>query len=378
MNTFTSSAPAAALGPVPFDHEQVVLCQDAASGLKAVIALHSTALGPALGGVRFRAYADDEEAVVDALHLARGMSYKNAVAGLDFGGGKAVIIGDPARDKTAERLSAFGRFAASLGGRYVAGCDLGTDAADLDVIARTCRWTVGGSRVGAGAADGSIFTARGVVQAMRAAAHHRWGTASLRGRSVGVAGLGKVGYLLVGLLVAEGADVVVTDVLDGAVRRVVDRFGQVVVVDDTEALLRFEGLDVYAPCAVGGALDPEVVPVITAEVVCGAANNQLAEPDVERRLADRGVLYVPDYVVNAGGAIHAAGDLLGHSPQQVADGVERIFGTTLAVLEHAESEGLLPGAAADRIAERRMAEARARGAHRGATTAHGGPAGGRA
>lgn len=182
-------------------HEQVVLCQDRASGLKAVIAIHSTALGPALGGTRFYPYATEEEAVADALNLARGMSYKNAMAGLDHGGGKAVIIGDPAQIKTEELLLAYGRFVASLGGRYVTACDVGTYVADMDVVARENRWTTGRSPENGGAGDSSVLTAFGVYQGMRASAQHRWGDPSLRDRTVGVAGVGKVGHILVEHLV---------------------------------------------------------------------------------------------------------------------------------------------------------------------------------
>ncbi|MBW4717215.1 Glu/Leu/Phe/Val dehydrogenase dimerization domain-containing protein [Saccharothrix obliqua] len=345
--------------PDAFDHEQVVLCQDPAAGLKAVIAIHSTALGSALGGARVRAYATDEEAVADALHLSRGMSYKNALAGLDFGGGKAVIIGDPARVKTEELLLSFGRFVASLGGRYTTACDLGTDVADMDVVARVCPWTAGHSRSTDGTDSTTSATALGLFQAMRAAAGHRWGEASLRDRVVGVAGVGKVGRLLVRHLVGAGARVVVTDLLDAPVRQVLAEFPGVVAVDDTDALIRTP-LDVYAPCAVGGVLDESVVPVLTAAVVCGAANNQLAHPDVEQRLADRGVLYVPDYVANAGGAIHAAGELRGLPPDQLTTRVAEVFETTSAILARAEAEGVLPGAAADLLAEQRMGAAAGR------------------
>src|SRR4051794_19381295 len=192
-------------------HEQVVLCQDRKSGLKAVIALHSTALGPALGGTRFYPYASEQEAVADALNLARGMSYKNAMAGLDHGGGKAVIIGDPERDKSEELLLAYGRFVASLGGRYVTACDVGTYVADMDVVARETSWATGRSPEDGGAGDSSVLTALGVHQGMRAAAQVTWGAPSLSGRLVGVSGVGKVGRNLVPLLLAEGARVAVTD-----------------------------------------------------------------------------------------------------------------------------------------------------------------------
>ncbi|MEU5792263.1 valine dehydrogenase [Streptomyces sp. SID8366] len=345
-------------------HEQVVLCQDRASGLKAVIALHSTALGPALGGTRFYPYATDAEAVADALNLARGMSYKNAMAGLDHGGGKAVIIGDPERDKTEELLLAYGRMVASLGGRYVTACDVGTYVADMDVVARECRWTTGRSPENGGAGDSSVLTAFGVYQSMRACAQHLWGDPSLRDRTVGVAGVGKVGHHLVRHLLDEGAKVVITDVRPDAVQRILDEHAGVTAVADTDALIRLDGLDIYAPCALGGALNDETVPVLTATVVCGAANNQLAHPGVEKDLADRGILYAPDYVVNAGGVIQVADELHGFDFERCRAKAARIFDTTLAIFARAKEDGIPPAAAADRIAEQRMAEARAgRGGH---------------
>ncbi|MFD4830060.1 Leu/Phe/Val dehydrogenase [Streptomyces uncialis] len=339
-------------------HEQVVLCQDRASGLKAVIALHSTALGPALGGTRFYPYANEEAAVADALNLARGMSYKNAMAGLDHGGGKAVIIGDPERIKTEALLLAYGRFVASLGGRYVTACDVGTYVADMDVVARECPWTTGRSPGNGGAGDSSVLTAYGVFQGMRASAQHLWGDPTLRGRKVGVAGVGKVGHHLVEHLLADGAEVVVTDVRAEAVRRLTDLHPRVTVVADTDALIRVGGLDVYAPCALGGALDDDTVPALAATVVCGAANNQLAHPGVEKDLADRGILYAPDYVVNAGGVIQVADELHGFDFDRAKVKAARIFDTTLDIFTRAKKDGIPPAAAADRIAEHRIAEAR--------------------
>ncbi|MEI5099083.1 Glu/Leu/Phe/Val dehydrogenase dimerization domain-containing protein [Streptomyces sp. PmtG] len=339
-------------------HEQVVLCQDRASGLKAVIAIHSSALGPALGGTRFYPYATEEAAVTDALNLSRGMSYKNAMAGLDHGGGKAVIIGDPDQIKSEELLLAYGRFLASLGGRYVTACDVGTYVADMDVIARECRWTTGRSAENGGAGDSSVFTAFGVFQGMRASAKHLWGESSLRGRKVGVAGVGKVGGILVDHLIDDGAEVVITDVREESVRRVIDKHPQVTAVADTEALIRVEGLDVYAPSALGGALNDDTVPVLTARIVCGAANNQLEHPGVEKDLADRGILYAPDYVVNAGGVIAVADELHGFDFDRCMAKAAEIYDTTLAIFARAKQDGIPPAAAADRIAEQRIAEAR--------------------
>ncbi|MFH9728276.1 Leu/Phe/Val dehydrogenase [Streptomyces sp. NPDC017254] len=339
-------------------HEQVVLCQDRATGLKAVIALHSTALGPALGGTRFYPYASEAAAITDALNLARGMSYKNAMAGLDHGGGKAVIIGDPEKIKTEELLLAYGRFVASLGGRYVTACDVGTYVADMDVVARENRWTTGRSPENGGAGDSSVLTAFGVFQGMRASAQTLWGDPTLRGRKVGVAGVGKVGHYLVEHLLEDGAEVVITDVREESVRRITDKHPQVTVVADTEALIRVEGLDIYAPCALGGALNEETVPFITASIVCGAANNQLAHPGIEKDLVERGILYAPDYVVNAGGVIQVADELHGFDFDRCKKKATKIFDTTLEIFARAKADGIPPAAASDRIAEQRMADAR--------------------
>jgi valine dehydrogenase (NAD+) len=341
-------------------HEQVVLCHDRDSGLKAVIAIHSTALGPALGGTRFHPYASEEEAVQDALNLARGMSYKNALAGLDLGGGKAVIIGDPAPraeggDKSEALLRAYGRFVQSLGGRYVTACDVGTYVADMDVIARECDYVTGRSPENGGAGDSSVLTAFGVFQGMRASAQHRWGTPSLEGRRVGVAGIGKVGHYLVRHLVEEGARVVVTDVREDAVDRVRAAHPGVEVAADADALIRAD-LDVYAPCALGGALDDTTVPALTAGIVCGAANNQLAHPGVEKDLADRGILYAPDYVVNAGGVIQVADEIQGFVFERARAKAAKIFDTTLEIFDRARADGVPPAVSADRLAERRMAD----------------------
>nr|WP_236592584.1 Glu/Leu/Phe/Val dehydrogenase dimerization domain-containing protein [Streptomyces sp. NHF165] len=335
-----------------------MLCQDRTTGLKAVIALHSTALGPALGGTRFHAYADapdpEEAALRDALALSRGMSYKNALAGLDHGGGKAVIIGDPETLKTEALLRAYGRFVASLGGRYVTACDVGTYVQDMDVVAEECRWTTGRSPGNGGAGDSSVLTAYGVFQGMRAAAQRLWGAPTLHGRTVGVSGVGKVGHHLVEHLLQDGARVLVTDVRAASVRRVLDAHPEVTAVPDTGTLIRTAGLDLYAPCALSGALNDETVPALTARAVCGAANNQLAHPGVEKDLAERGILYAPDYVVNSGGVIQVADELHGFDFARAKAKAAKIFDTALAIFERAEADGIPPAAAADRLAEQRI------------------------
>ena len=343
-------------------HEQVVLCQDQASGLRAVIAIHSTALGPALGGTRFHAYPGEarpeEAALRDALNHARGMSYKNALAGLAHGGGKAVIIGNPEQIKSEELLLAYGRFVASLGGRYVTACDVGTYVRDMDVVARTNKWTTGRSPENGGAGDSSVLTAFGVFQGMRACAQHQWGSPELAGRRVGIAGVGKVGHILVDHLVEAGAEVVVTDIRAESVARVRATHPQVTAVADADELIRVDGLDIYAPCALGGALHDTTVPLLTASVICGAANNQLHHPGIEKTLADRGILYAPDYLVNSGGVIQVADELHGFDFARAKSQATKIFDTTLEIFQRAEREGVPPAVAADRIAEQRMAAAR--------------------
>ncbi|MGC4894482.1 Glu/Leu/Phe/Val family dehydrogenase [Micromonospora sp. DT31] len=341
--------------PISTGHEQVVFCQDKRSGLKAIIGIYSTALGPALGGTRFHPYASEAEALADVLDLSRGMAYKNALADLDLGGGKAVIWGDPEQIKSEALLRAYGRFVESLNGRYYTACDVGTYVADMDLIARETRYVTGRSVEHGGAGDSSVLTAWGVFQGMRAAAEHVWGSPTLAGRRVGVSGLGKVGKHLTGHLLDDGAEVVATDVSPRAREWVRVNHPQVTLVDDTAALVASD-IDVYAPCALGGALNDETVPVLRAKVVAGAANNQLAHPGVEKVLADRGILYTPDYVVNAGGVIQVADEIEGFNFDRAKLRATRIFDTTRQILRLADDEGVPPAVAADRLAERRMAE----------------------
>lgn len=340
-------------------HEQVVFCHDRASGLRAIIGIYSTALGPALGGTRFYPYASEQAALDDVLRLSKGMAYKNAVAGLEHGGGKAVIIGDPATDKTPELLRAYGRFVESLNGRYVTACDVGTYVADMDVVSETTRWATGRSEANGGAGDSSVLTAYGVFQGQRACAQHLWGEPTLKGRRVGIAGVGKVGRLLTAHLVEDGATVVATDVNVRALADLQSRYPQVEVVADTAALVRAD-LDVYAPCALGGALDDATVEALTATVVCGGANNQLVvegEGGTADRLRARGITYAPDFLVNAGGVIQVSDELHGFDFERAKKGATAIFDHTLEVLRTADERGITPAAAADHIAEERMAAA---------------------
>jgi valine dehydrogenase (NAD+) len=338
--------------------ETVHLHQDAATGLRSIVAIYSTALGPALGGTRFAPYPSTEAALADVLALARAMAYKNALANLAHGGGKAVIVGDPRTDKTPTLLRAYGDVVGSLGGRYVTACDVGTYVADMDVVAERTSYVTGRSLQHGGAGDSGVLTAFGVFQGMRACAQHRWGSPQLAGRRVGVAGLGKVGTRLVEHLHAEQAEVVVADPDPAAVARVRRGPGPVRVVEPDQ-LLRTE-LDIYSPNALGGVIDADVAATLPTEVVCGGANNPLTGPEAAQVLADRGITYAPDYMVNAGGVIQVADERNGFDFDRARAKAAGIFATTLEVLTLADQQGVTPLAAADRIAEARMAAAAGR------------------
>jgi valine dehydrogenase (NAD+) len=336
-------------------HEQVVFCQDAPTGLRAIIAIYSTRLGPALGGTRFYPYSSEDAALADVLNLSRAMAYKNALAGLDLGGGKAVIIGDPARLKSEALLRAYGRFVESLNGRYLTACDVGTYSEDMDIIARECRHVTGRTVPNGGAGDSSVLTAFGVFQAMRAAAEHAWGSTSLAGRRVAVEGVGKVGRHLVGHLLEADAQVVICDVAETAIERMRAQFPAVEVAP-SRAELAAAKMDIYSPCALGGSIDDDTVATLTATIVCGGANNQLAHPGIEKQLADRGIVYAPDYLVNAGGVIQVADELAGFNFDRAQSRAAQIFDTTKRILAIADEDGVPPAVAADRLAERRMSE----------------------
>jgi len=338
-------------------YEQVVFCHDRPTGLKAIIAIHSTSLGPALGGTRFYPYASESAALEDVLRLAKGMTYKAAVAGLDQGGGKAVIIGDPATDRTEALIRAYARFVESLGGRYITAEDVGTTQDDMDLIRRETRHVTGVSQELGGSGDPSIATAYGVWWAMKAVAARLWGQPALAGRNVAVSGVGKVGTALVGLLAEDGARVAVADVVPAAVERVVTRYPGSVSAEDP-ATIHAVPCDIYSPCALGGTLDAVRIPQMGCAAVVGSANNQLADPSCAKLLEEQGIVYAPDYVVNSGGIINIAEERspTGYRKDRADAQVQRIFETTGRVLAVAEAEGVTTAEAADRIAERRMAE----------------------
>jgi len=336
--------------------EELVIFHDHDTGLRAVVSVHSTVLGPALGGCRFHPYPSIGAAVHDAVRLGWSMTGKAALAGLDLGGGKAVIVGDPRRIRTEALLEAFGRSIERLGGRYITAEDVGTSEADMDVIGRVTEWVVGRSAEHGGAGDPSPATAVGVFEALRATVGHTTGSDDLADMRVTVVGVGKVGRPLVEQLVAAGALVSVADVDDSAVADLVDRLGvQPVAVADALTTPS----DVLAPCALGGVLNTSTIPHLRCRMVVGSANNQLGEDADAQRLADLGIVYAPDFLVNAGGLIHVADELHGYDEERVAARVRGIGTTTTRLFQEAEEYGVNPLVAAERLAQRRIDEGRA-------------------
>jgi glutamate dehydrogenase/leucine dehydrogenase len=335
------------------EYEQVVVCHDASTGLQAVVAIHSTVLGPSLGGTRFYPYRSEDEAFEDVVRLARGMTYKSAAAGLDLGGGKGVIIGDPARVKSEALLRTYGRFVGSLGGRYITAEDVGTTQADMDMIFRETRNVTGVSQSLGGSGDPSAATAYGVWWAMKAALEAIDGSPDLTGRRVVVSGIGKVGTALVRHLVEDRAKVTVADTDDRAVARVTRDFGVAAVpVTEAHALT----CDVLSPCALGGVLSDRTISALKCRAIVGSANNQLATDTDGARVADRGILYVPDFVANAGGVINIAEELVGYHRERAYANVRKIYDTTRQLLGTAREQGITTAAAADALAERRIAQ----------------------
>ncbi len=337
------------------NYEQVVFCHDRGSGLRAIVAVHSTRLGPALGGTRFYPYASEAEGLEDVLRLAKAMTYKAAAAGLDLGGGKAVIFGDPTRDKSEALLRAYARYVEALGGRYLTAEDVGTTQDDMDLVRKETRFVTGVSRELGGSGDPSVATGYGVLWAMKAVALRLWGDTSLVGRHVAVAGVGKVGRALLVHLAEERARVTVADVTPAAVEWAVAEVGaEAVAVEKVHAV----ECDIYAPCALGGVLNGQTIPELRCAAVVGSANNQLADGEASARLlADAGVLYAPDFVANAGGLVNIAEELApgGYHPDLALAAVRRIFDTVTSVLQTAEHDGVSAAEAADRLAETRIA-----------------------
>ena len=306
-------------------HEQVVFCRDEATGLRAIIAIHDTRLGPALGGTRFFPYSSEAQALTDVLRLSQGMTHKAAVAGLPLGGGKAVIIGDPATQKTPDLLRAYGRFVDSLSGRYFTAADVGTTAEDLDLVRSQTRYVVGSN---AGTGDSGFSTAYGVFCAMRSAADVIWGDGGLAGRTVGVEGVGKVGSHLVGMLRSAGARVCVCDPSARSIARLSSSHPDVTVREE----MLSAPIDVYAPCALGATLTASSTASLQARLVCGAANNQLLDSSVASLLHQQGITWVPDFVANAGGLIQVGGESWGRTAKEVSEQITGIEDTVREIL----------------------------------------------
>src|SRR5437868_7279891 len=349
-----SSAARDASDGSPFDrmarmgHEQLVLCSEPSCGYRGIIAIHSTVLGPALGGTRFWKYATDEEAIVDALRLARGMTYKNAVAGLNLGGGKSVIIGD---NKTADReliFRAHGRFVESLGGRYITAEDVGTSTADMDYVHMETDYVSG---LAGRSGDPSPVTAHGVFRAIEASAKERWGSDDLSDKTVAIQGCGHVGYYLAKELHEAGATLVVTDIDGDRVKRVVAEFNARAVASDEIYGVQ---ADIFAPCALGAIINDKTIPQLNVEIVAGAANNQLLEERHGIELDSRDIMYAPDYVANAGGVINVYSELAGWTSARSFRKADEIYDTILRVFQIARTEKIPTYLAADRLAEQRI------------------------
>jgi leucine dehydrogenase len=334
------------------EYEQIVFAHDPASGLRTIIAIYSTTLGPALGGTRFWPFATEEDAFRDALRLAKAMAYKASAAGLDLGGGKGVIIGDPRRDKTPELLRAYGRAVDRCGGAYVTTADVGTTSADLAIIGEATTHVTG---TPGASGDPSPVTGLGVFSGIRAVAEDLWGSPSLEGRHVVVQGVGKVGASLVRLLAEAGARLTISD-LDAEAAVALARATGAALVSPTDALA--VPCDILAPCALGPVVTDETLKSFDCRAIVGAANNQLERPDHAQALADAGILYAPDYIVNAGGLISVGGEVMGYDHDEAMRRAEAIGDTLKRVLERARADGIPTAAAADAIAEERITSAR--------------------
>lgn len=339
-----------------YDYEELHFVQDKNSGLKAIIAIHDTTLGPALGGLRMWNYESEEEAIIDALRLARGMTYKNAAAGLNLGGGKTVLIGDPRKDKNEEMFRAFGRFVQGLNGRYITAEDVSTTEKDMDIIYEETDFVTGISPEFGSSGNPSPVTAYGLYKGMKAAVEEYFGDASLEGKTVAVQGVGSVAYNLCKYLHDEGANLIVSDINEDAVKRAVEAFGAKAV--DPNDIYSVE-CDVFSPCALGGIINDDTIPQLKAKVIAGSANNQLKEDRHGDILNELGIVYAPDYVVNAGGVINVADELYGYNRERAMRKVEQIYTNTKRVFEIAKRDNIPTYVAADRMAEERIQKVRA-------------------
>lgn len=336
------------------DHEQVVYCYDRSSSLKAIIAIHNTALGPALGGCRMWPYENEAEALHDALRLSRGMTYKSAAAGLNLGGGKAVIIGDAKTMKSEVLFRAFGRFVQSLAGRYITAEDVGTTVSDMEWVRMETDYVTGFSRALGGSGDPSPVTAFGVYHGMRAAMKKTFGSDSMQGRTVALQGVGQVGFYLIGHLLSAGAKVVASDIDEERIKRAASQYETITFVPSGE--IYDVDCDVFAPCALGGTVNSRTIPRLRSRIVAGCANNVLENEDSDGpMLEERRILYVPDYVISAGGLINVSNELEGYNRKHAISKAAGIFDIVNQLLLISDTEKISTLKAANALAERRMA-----------------------
>ena len=337
-------------------YEQLVMFTDPGSGLKAIIAIHDTTLGPACGGTRIWPYESEKEAVRDALRLARAMTYKAAVADLPLGGGKAVIIADSHTQKTEALMRAFGRFIETLGGRYLATTDVGSTGRDMEYIHQETSYVVGMPTTAGGSGDTSVMTGLGVYMGIKACAKEVWGSDSLRGKKIAIQGFGKVAFNTVHHLLKEDAHITVTDVYDDALDRARDMGLKVVPPEKIYDV----DCDIFSPCALGGVINGDTIPRLTARVVAGGANNQLLTDADGDELQRRGILYAPDYVINAGGIINLSAEIgMPYNPDRAREKTERIYDTMARIIQISKREEIATAQVADRMAEDRLTSVRA-------------------
>ena len=333
-------------------HEQVVFCNDSETGLKAIIAIHDTTLGPALGGTRMWNYANEEEAIEDVLRLSRGMSFKAAISGLKLGGGKAVIIGDAKTEKTEALMRKFGQYVNSLGGKYITAEDVGMSPKDMEYVRMETKHVTGIPKSMGGSGDPSPVTAFGVFMGMKASAKYKWGSDNLNGRIVLVQGIGHVGENLVKHLSDDGAKVIINDINEKRLAQISKQYGTEIVMGDSIYDL---DIDIYAPCALGATVNPDTISRLKCEIIAGAANNQLAEEIRDGNLcSEKGIVYAPDFLINAGGLINVYSEINGYNREEAMSQTRAIYDTTLEILKKAELENITTNAAALEIAEQRI------------------------
>ena len=349
-NELKKTAPV--FGQLSFDdHEQVVFCNDKDTGLKAIIGIHNTVLGPALGGTRMWNYSSEWEALNDVLRLSRGMTFKSAITGLNLGGGKAVLIGDAKTQKTPELMRKFGEFVHSLSGKYITAEDVGMDTEDMDTVREVTPYVTGISESKGGSGNPSPITAYGVYMGMKAAAGFKFGSDKLEGKKILVQGIGHVGETLVDYLVKEGAQVFISDINQARLQEVSAQYGASIYIEDVYSA----DVDIYAPCALGATINDNTIDRIKASVIAGAANNQLADEIRHGKiLQDKGIVYAPDFLINAGGIINVYAELEGYDKKEIIRKTENIYNTTLEILKTADAKDITTHMAALKIAQQRI------------------------